>query len=416
MLCIHENKIKIYTIQQIQELYQYNSVIISAFNVNYIVLLDNDFKIIKSFLHIGTVNLVSSKIKHHIFTNNSKYYNCYIHYTKPQKFQTVDEYKLFLVEKTNSFRITNILNYSMFSQLDLSSKSQMINIQLIHMWVHQNKYVLKSCIEEPYIRYYDFFNYVLYMMSRSSLTVTDRALSQIFKVESPAQRLSIDLGQNRPTTKGGINYLNLRGGDSRLSLLKASKGMWLLRFDYTASYLQLLCHMLDIKFPQNDIYLELGRQLGMPETVSRDSIKQRVFKILFSQEIKQHLDNQFFASMYQFSVYLWQQHVKVGYVNSLISDKKIRVLAGEKNSRSKLFNAVIMNLQFELYVGILFQLLQYKKDKIIPIIFVYDSIILQIDCDAYLSMIQEIQSLITYDGKFKITRQLGKNLQQMQEI
>jgi len=60
----------------------------------------------------------------------------------------------------------------------------------------------------------------------------------------------------------------------------------------------------------------------------------------------------------------------------LISEKKIRFKAGEKYSRSKLLNKFIMSLESEVYIGLLYHLLLFPKEKIKPLFFIFDAIII----------------------------------------
>lgn len=416
MLCITPDTLKTYQEPELWELYDYTTVLMTIHNCNYAVLLNDDLQIIKSFLYIGNITLLPSKLKNFVFVNNAKYYNCYMHPSTPLQFNSIDGYKEYLSQKVKTIKIVDVTNFSMFTKLEAQSHSQLLNIEIIYKWIMLNKYALKACLNDASVMHYNFYNYVLYMLSRRGAQISENALSEVFKVSDSHQHLSIDIPDNRPITKKGINYLNITKSDYRLALIKPQRGMWLFQFDFVSSYLQLLYNLLDNPMPDEDVYIYLGAKLKLPQQTTRPEIKQRVFQILFSNEIKEHLDIEFFNDMYQFSIYLWEEYKLHGYINSLISGKKMYIAKGERNSRSKLFNMVIMNLQFEVYIGVLYQLLQYKKDKINPIIFVHDSIIMEIDCDKYLQEIESVESIITYNGLFKISRKLGKNLQQMHEI
>jgi len=60
----------------------------------------------------------------------------------------------------------------------------------------------------------------------------------------------------------------------------------------------------------------------------------------------------------------------------LISEKRIKFENGEKFSRAKLLNKFVMSLESEIYIGILYQLLLFPKEKIKPVFFIFDAIIL----------------------------------------
>jgi hypothetical protein len=84
--------------------------------------------------------------------------------------------------------------------------------------------------------------------------------------------------------------------------VKPSKGKMFYKVDYRYSYINLLFQILDITICE-DPYLYLGKELGIKE-LSRDEIKATVFKILFSNEIKQHLNINALNKIYYFSVFL----------------------------------------------------------------------------------------------------------------
>ncbi len=413
MLDVTNNSFYLYQKINLEQIYENYSIILNKNNCNYISILDDNFQIKRSYIYLQNLLLTPSKLTKMIFTNNYNLFNIYIKRQNPRIFKSFEQYSNFVMQKANYIKIINILPYKMFNMMQLESNSQLVNIQKINLWWNQNKRSFKYLPFQS-LKIYNFFNFTLYLLSRNSLNCAQNRLRIHFQDRLVNQGLLLDLDDNRcKINPEHINYHALSSKQERWKYIKAHQGKLIYKIDYTSSYMNLLAYVLQIKIDCQDIYLYLGRQLNL--NLQRQKLKQHIFKILFSNQIKNYMHIQFFKKCYLFSLYLKQQYTKNGFIHSLISQKQIRL---ENNiiNRSKLFNAFIMSLQTQLYLGILYNVLQFEKEKIKPVIFIFDAIIFQIDVQWCLKNMNTIQDVLSLNGLLKMSHSIGYNLNHLEQI
>ena len=414
MLDVSSAELKFFQKLDLEQIYKNYSIILNKNDCNYILILSESFQILKSYIYMQNILLTPSKIQKIIFTNNYNLFNIYIKHQLPRIFNTFEEYSNYLVQKSNHIKIFNIKPFQMFNMVQLETNSQLVNIQKIMKWWNSNKRSFKYLPLES-LKIYNFFNFTLYLLSRNSLTSKQNRLRIHFQDKKLNQKLIFDLKDNRAKNHPqNINYYAMSNKQDRWKYIKASQGKFIYKVDYTSSYLNLLVYVLQINIQGQDIYLYLGKQLKLD--LQRQKLKQVVFKILFSQEIRNHLHIQFFNKCYLFSIYLKQQYQKNGFINSLISQKQIKLQNDNSINRSKLFNAFIMSLQSQLYIGILYNVLQFDKEKIKPVIFIYDAIIFEIQIQWCLKNMKTIQDVLTFNGLLKMSYGVGSNLGNIEKI
>ena len=330
-------------------------------------------------------------------------------------FSNFQEYSQWLTDFSKELKIINFCFTQTLSDLTLDSKSELKNLEKIYMWWDIKRTSIYNNIDNS-LYIYNIYNYILYLLSNNSpRQISSKQWNKYFQKRLINQSLSIDIESNRAKSKGDhINYYSISSKQERWKHVKPSKGKMFYKVDYRYSYINLLFRILDITICE-DPYLYLGKELGIKE-LSRDEIKATVFKILFSNEIKRHLNINALNKIYYFSVFLEEQYKKQGYIQSLISEKKIRFKAGEKYSRSKLLNKFIMSLESEVYIGLLYHLLLFPKEKIKPLFFIFDAIIIQIDIEKCMDQIENLEKILTLNGLFPISRYLGVNLYEWENI
>ncbi len=251
---------------------------------SYVFILDDFFQIVKSYIYLNPVKITPSNLKKLLFTNDYNLFNRYIRKNNPLSFKSFEQYYDFLQKKADQIKIINIQPYEMFSSLYLQSNSELINIQFIESWLKQNNRILKY-LPLKTIKLYNFFNFVLYILSRNSLESDQKSMKLYFNDQIINQHLKIDITNNRCVNNNivqSINYYSMSSSEPTPAQCKI-----LYKIDYRASYLNLLAYVLQIKLDdEQDIYMYLGKQLQLGN-IDRQTIKTRVFKILFSDQIKQ---------------------------------------------------------------------------------------------------------------------------------
>ena len=133
--------------------------------------------------------------------------------------------------------------------------------------------------------------------------------------------------------------------------------------------------------------------------------------------ISKYLHIQFFEKAYSFSTYLQQLYIQHGYITTLLSQKKI-ILDNQsvRTRKNLLLNRFIMTLQTQLYLGVLYNLLNIDINMIRPIIFIYDSFIFQIDYKVQDQKIKQINKILEFNGLLGASQYIGRSLNKLEQI
>ena len=395
--------------------YQNFSLIIFYKNCNYICILDNNFDIIQSYIHIGNYSVNPFKLQKLVFTNNNQLWNAFNKNRQPKEFKSIQQYSEWLLSFSKELKIINFYCTNLLMDFSLDSKSELKNLESIHVWWYSKKDLLHNMLNGSLI-IYNLYNYILFLLSKNQPgKISSVQWWKYFRQKLPNQLLYINIESNRAKSDSKhINYYNISPKQQKWKYIKPSPGKMFYKIDYCYSYINLLFKILDI-YIQGDPYNYLAEKMEL-KGFFRQEIKNTIFKILFSNEIKKYTNIDIFKKIYNFSLLLEQDYKKQGYIQSLISEKRIKFENGEKFSRAKLLNKFVMSLESEIYIGILYQLLLFPKEKIKPVFFIFDAIILQIDIQKSINQIQYLEKILTLNGLFPIKRFLGKNLYKWEKI
>lgn len=75
-----------------------------------------------------------------------------------------------------------------------------------------------------------------------------------------------------------------------------------------------------------------------------------------------------------------------------------------------------MTLQTQLYLGVLYNLLNIDINMIRPIIFIYDSFIFQIDYKVQDQKIKQINKILEFNGLLGASQYIGRSLNKLEQI
>ncbi len=349
-----------------------------------------------------------------MFTNNYQLWNAFNKARQPKLFSNFQEYSQWLTNFSKELKIINFAVTQTLSDLVMESKSELKNLEKIHVWWNLKKQLLPNI--DNYLYIYNLYNYILYTLSNNSpRQIPSKEWNKYFQKRLINQLLSINIESHRAKSHPKhINYYTISAKQERWKYIKPSTGKIFYKIDYRYSYVNLLFNILGIQINE-DPYLYLGRELGLQD-FPREEIKSVVFNILFSNKIKQFLNINILNKIYNFSLLLEQQYKNQGYIQSVISEKKIRFKPGERYSRTKLLNMFVMALESETYIGLLYQLLLFPRDKIKPLFFIFDAIIIQVDMEKCMDQIENLEKVLTLNGLFPISRYLGVNLYEWEKV
>lgn len=343
-----------------------------------------------------------------LYTNDYSLWGNYIKNQKSLSFNNFDEYKIWLDKKTNIIKIININNLDIFQNLKLQSKSQLINYEKIYNWWFNIK---RNILFYPkkQLQYYNFYNFTLYLMSRNHFNYNNQKINHNLKIEIQDNRCA--------TNNSVINFLIIKNKSNIWENISLNNSNIFFKIDYSSSFIQILSVILQCPIDYEDKYYYFYKELNIKGDYDRNKIKTEVFKILFSNGIKKHLNIQFFQKAYNFSIYLQEQYIRNGYINSLISEKKIILDNQNSNTRkSLLLNNFIMSLETQLYIGVLYNLLNIDSKNIKPIIFIHDSFIFQINNNIEEDKIKKINKVLKFNDLLNVSQYIGDKLNNLNKI
>ncbi len=401
------------TIQFIQNfddsnIFNYNLLILNIYKCFYICLLNDD----NSIFHIYMTNnlqIQKEQIKNIIYTNHKDLFDLYDISNQYKIFNNFKQYADWLSDNANNLKIIYIPYFNQFHYPFQFSKSQLLNINLINQW--WNGVCNIDNLQD--IKYCNFFNYVYYLVSKNELYVS-KANRDKFKNSSIRQELYIDVNDVRcKNTSDGFNYfVNLQS----LDYISAKGKNLLLQIDYEASVIQLLGYLLGHEF-NDDPYMELAKQLNL-EGLDRKEIKKTVLSILYSLKIKDYKHIVFFKKASIFIEYLIQQYgLHNGYINSLITERKLYVDNNQQNLGGKLLSIYLLSLELELYTGLMYDTMCYDYENLKPAIFIYDSIVYQIyNVDKVSKEFNDIYNILTINNILRVNCFLGYTLNKLKKI
>lgn len=250
-------------------------------------------------------------------------------------------------------------------------------------------------------------------------------LQKQFKIPTFNNKLiqsNIDLVRStgRPTNNiNKINFLALNKSDNSRDIIEARSNNILVQFDYHAYHLFLISVIFGYKIPDNinNIYKYIQSKI-IQQFISIQNIKILVFKQLYGVQNNKTICNalDIFNMIEVFKDNLYQRYKKQGYINTLISEKKIINCV----NKSHLFNIYIQNLESQFNYIMIADLIKYIQnnklnEKIRLVLYQYDSYLFQIHND-YIDQINKLKQIIQNQSLFKTNINVGKIYSQMSSL
>lgn len=316
-------------------------------------------------------NLLNQK-KINIFTNFQFFNNEIDFEIKYNNKLLLDQLKNKVLDISTQINFINLNNYKDL-KIQLNSKSQLINYQQIKIKLLKNLPYIYENLNQ--IKLLNVYNYIL---QKFELNNTIK-----YKEKKSNQSIRIDIDSDRVYNFGWLNFINKKI-PKIVNKIQCDKNNLLINVDIHASVISLFCLMFEIKV-QGNIYEYLYNQIKQKyagENIEFDSaqqLKQKIFKIIFSNKLNKYTKVQIFKKMYLFTKYLKQQYDKNRYIKSLIINKKI---CKQKNlSTGQLLAKYLFNLQGQIYIYLIGLFMFCGLN---PVIFQYDSILFNVDINNFL--------------------------------
>ena len=212
-----------------------------------------------------------------------------------------------------------------------------------------------------------------------------------------------------------INYVAIKKDDgSRNSFVsRYGDNGHLMMIDFTGFHPYIVANLIDYKVPEDEtIYEHLAKQYFNVEEVTSDTIvksKKLTMVNLYGQISQQYCDIPYFAKVETLKNKYWETFQKKGYITTPIYKRKIsdkHILDPNKN---KLFAYIIQAAETEHGINSLGKCIKFVSNKrIVPILYVYDSIVFDIHNDEDNQNILDLIEIFK-NKRFKVKTYRGNN-------
>ena len=219
----------------------------------------------------------------------------------------------------------------------------------------------------------------------------------------------------RPSNKfDNVNYVALNKEDGcRKSFISRYDDGYLLMVDFTGFHPYIVSNLIDYKVPDDEtIYEHLAKQYYNLDKVDSDIIakaKKLTMVNLYGQIKEQYLTIPFFAKTDELKNKYWASFEKNGYVMTPVYKRKITDKHITDPNKNKLFAYIIQAAETEYGLDSLGKVIKYVSDKkILPIMYIYDSIVFDVDKSVDKQIITDVVEIIK-NKKFKVKTYIGNN-------
>ena len=195
----------------------------------------------------------------------------------------------------------------------------------------------------------------------------------------------------RPSNRfGGINFAALpKEDDTRSCFVSRFENGTLLELDFNSYHPRLIADIIGYNFGAEDAYYHLAKKYHNTETPTPTQVakaKEDTFRQLYGGIKKEYLDIPFFAATDLFSKQIWRHMIMHGYVDSLISGRRLLMSNYQDINEYTLFNYYIQMYETEKNAIVLKSILEYLQTyllKSVPILYTYDSILFDVHPDEF---------------------------------
>lgn len=225
----------------------------------------------------------------------------------------------------------------------------------------------------------------------------------------------------RPSNRfGGINFAALPKEDStRECFISRFKDGVLLELDFNSYHPRLIADIIGYDFGTEDAYHHLAKKYHNTNTPSAAQItkaKEDTFRQLYGGIKNEYLNIPFFAATDAFSKQIWKHMIEHGYVDSLISGRRLLMSNYQDINEHTLFNYYIQMYETEHNARILSLVLEYLQSyllKSVAVLYTYDSVLFDVHPDEVDTIINHLIPCCIDLTKFPVKVKKGLNYKNM---
>jgi len=218
----------------------------------------------------------------------------------------------------------------------------------------------------------------------------------------------------RPSNRfGGVNFAALNKEDQTRECFISRFGEdgCLVEIDFNAYHPRLIASLIGYDFGSSSAYEQLAKQyLNKTNPSSSDVklIKEATFRQIYGGIQQQFLSIPFFFAANELSEELWRVFTRQGYIESILSGRRLYSRNHVDIDRNTLFNYFIQMHETEMNVLVLNKIhKELSQLKSVPILYTYDSILFDVHKEDQQYLVEQVlPSCIDYH-KFPVKIKSG---------
>lgn len=382
---------------------------------------NSSFKEFKKYL--------SSRSVKKIFVNDKKRYKYFLNEFNLYDINLFDfiENGNLLKYKTSSCRSFIKYNFNNINQTNL------IVPYSIHQEEFDDEVELLSNLETQSTDSYcfKFFNNIvidtLFQVEKNGLKVDKSKFKSFFNAKVSNDKVYSEYFVYNPTGRpsnkfDNINYVALnKDNGCRESFISRYDNGKLLMIDFTGFHPYIVSHLVEYKVPDDEtIYEHLAKHYYNVTEVDSNTLsrsKKLTMVNLYGEISERYLDIEYFKKIDNLKNKYWNSFTKNGYVETPIYKRKITKNHVNEPNKNKLFAYIIQAAETEYGISTLDRVIKYVKDKdIVPILYVYDSIVFDVNNDTVdEESVSDVVDIIK-NNQFKIKIYEGNNYNELKLV
>lgn len=223
---------------------------------------------------------------------------------------------------------------------------------------------------------------------------------------------------SRPSNSfNGVNFAAMNKSNNTREFIIPKDG-WLFEMDYDAYHLRLIANLIDYKFSNESVHIQLGRLYFNKDKLTKKEYKESKFisfRQMYGNIYKKYEHIEFFKRKKQFIKQLWEDTNKQGYLE-LKGGRRIPFEQIESPTPSKIFNYLIQSMETYYNIISIKKVLDYLEDKKSSCkLYTYDSLLINYSQEDDKNILKNVKSLMESEG-FKINVSYGKDYNNLKEI
>lgn len=285
-----------------------------------------------------------------------------------------------------------------------------------------DKYSFTDCYNE--YKFYNDLSNILFKIEKNGLSIDKNIFNQYFGNHTDSLKdnlvyscYNILTTTGRPSNAyGKINFSALnKNNNCRTSFNSRFEKGKLLLMDFSAYHPSIAAKLINYEINDQSIYDHIGKLYFQKDILTESEIqyiKKNVMLLFYGDNINSNLSYlDFFKKVNLLKYNIWNFYNKNDYILTPLYKRKLTRFQIGDVTQNKLFSYYIQAVETEININKLTSCINYcnmlTTSKIIPILYVYDSIMFDTS-NLTLKSIIDLKNILE-SGNFKIKTYIGEN-------